>query len=189
MENWVKQVLYYYLVYSTFYRTVVAAKNSVCSRRFQPQANQKISPANTNIIWDLAINGICTRVFTHTFNLNTETDMKKWRVEVILYNGGEMIMVDNIDVNISGKKGTCSLTGIPVVKANYSIISKKVADQIDPFEVRKMTARWTTIKVDVALVDVEAQNKKNRCWVIISDLPQDAYVATATLSELRVQNL
>jgi predicted aspartyl protease len=96
-------------------------------------------------------------------------------------------MVENVDVEVSGRKNTCSLTNVPVVESDYSIISRKVVDQIGPFEVRKMIAPWTSITVDVAKVDIEIQNKKERFWVVILD-GLDTFVGTGTLAELGIQN-
>jgi predicted aspartyl protease len=97
-----------------------------------------------------------------------------------------MIMSKNVDVKLSGKKGTRNLEGVLVVDSTYTYISRKEASKIcDPSEIQPMTASWTKVKVDVASVEIEVKNKKKRISAIILDLP-DTYIGTGTLAELGI---
>jgi len=96
-------------------------------------------------------------------------------------------MIKNVDVKLSGKKGSHNLQSVLVVDSAYTFVSRKVASEIcDHSEIKTMTASWTPIKVDVASVEIEVKNKKKRISVIILDLP-NTYVGTGTLAELGIQ--
>jgi hypothetical protein len=102
---------------------------------------------------------------------------------------GNMIMIEKIDVKLSGKKGTSHLKGVLVVDSTNTYISRETAKKIcDEYEIKTIPLGLipSQVSVDVASVEIEVKSKKGRINVIILDLPS-TYVGTGTLCELGIK--
>lgn len=77
-------------------------------------------------------------------------------------------MPANVHVKISGKKGTCSLTCVLIVDAYYTVISWKVADQIDPFEMLQVAVMTAIARVSNLLQYVISGQGSALWWCFAS---------------------
>jgi len=98
-------------------------------------------------------------------------------------------MIEKIDVKLSGKKGTSHLKGVLVVDSTNTYVSRETAKEIcDDSEIKTIPLGLipSQVSVDVASVEIEVQDKRDRISVIILDLPS-TYVGIGTLCELGIK--